>query len=636
MNTHSPNQKKNNSKSFIQIIINDGKWVITGITLLGGILGVVTDAQDALNPYTQSIGIVTILILWGSLELLSGKRKIVGKINNRLYVNTPKIKRRTRFIFIGLILCFLIPTFMNENSTPSGDFTVTKAIIDSLETENKNIQEKLDEIESAYNKLVKSIDDSKWAKEVKKDIKTLINEGKLHLAIDQLTRLKQYEEKQAEEHSKNKAEISYQIGLIKEMLLNYEEAIDEYQEAIEMDSLNISYHGAMGELLYRLGNYSEAKTRFETAYELSLDQYGARDSSLAECLNNLGAIHFAEGNFAEAIPYFLEATTLHKTFHGTENKYLAEVTNNLAYCYLLIGEHSEALKYANQSLKIYSILEGEDSKDVADSYDMLGCIELKRFNYIECSELFAKALNIRENLFGSIHIHPDLALSHNNLGAIKYKLLYLEEAINHYKQALNIREKLYGTCHPSVAETKCNLGLVYLKKKNYEYAKSLIEESLIVRIEVYNDGHPQTGISYFSLGNVAYSAKKYEEALTLCNNSLRIFEKQLGNNHDYIYKNYILLGKIYAGLDESKKGYKYLNNSLEFYTSKYGEISSPVSECYFSFGEFFQLTNEINKSIEMFEKSLNIDQQIFKEKHPKINNTIAKIKELNTAVITLN
>lgn len=122
---------------------------------------------------------------------------------------------------------------------------------------------------------------------------------------EELAKKKKYEEAIVEynaalELNPEQPGIQARAGDTYKKLEKYEEALAAYEKAIELDPANSNFYSNKGDILNKLGKVEEAQEAFEKATEMN-PSGGAQD------LYNLGVTHYNEGRMTEASSFFRKA-----------------------------------------------------------------------------------------------------------------------------------------------------------------------------------------------------------------------------------------------------------------------------------------------------------------------------------------
>ena len=150
-----------------------------------------------------------------------------------------------------------------------------------------------------------------------------------------------------------------EIGELKEIQLDYKEAASYFRQASESvpkgkDLVLAHYLGKWGVASYVWGKYEEAERPLTRSLEIHEKALGKEHSSVATCLNNLGALHRAQGKYAEAQPLFKRALAIVEKALGKDHPDVATVCVNMAKLCKRLGKKDEAKRLEARARKIRS------------------------------------------------------------------------------------------------------------------------------------------------------------------------------------------------------------------------------------------------------------------------------------------
>lgn len=234
--------------------------------------------------------------------------------------------------------------------------------------------------------------------------------------------------------------------------------------------------------LYYLGDYYEAKTQLDTAFNY-YNQSGKIYKQLNDTLNygNLSlfkaGILYDVGNFTEGEIQGINAL---KLFSKIKNKRLIYESNVIiALCLKELNNYEKALEYFRVALNLLDQLENEKFpiekiiKSRIACYNNMGLIYEKTRNYQEAIKLYN--LGLKTKILKQKH--PKLyAMLLNNLAYSKMKSRDLKGVENLLLESLQIRNSLQIL--PGIVASKIKLGEYYLYKKDTSKALIYLKESL--------------------------------------------------------------------------------------------------------------------------------------------------------------
>ena len=114
------------------------------------------------------------------------------------------------------------------------------------------------------------------------------------------------------------ASSAYAQGLIEEGAVNWQDALDHYKRAYDLDA-TLEHQKAYARLCWRMGRWEEAVPLNKDILEQVAAEYGKTGNEYAAALNNLGMIYDNIGRYAEAAPLFKEAVEIMERVLGVEH-----------------------------------------------------------------------------------------------------------------------------------------------------------------------------------------------------------------------------------------------------------------------------------------------------------------------------
>ena len=215
-----------------------------------------------------------------------------------------------------------------------------------------------------------------------------------------------------------------------------DEAIADYQKALEVNPNIAEVHSNLGIALVGRGRVDEAVTHYRKALEINPD-YAANHV-------NLGVALAGRGELDEAIGHYRTALKIDPDFPAAHN--------NLGLALAGRGEGDEAIAHYRRALEI--------NPDFVAAHNNLANALAARGEFDEAIAHFQEALEIK----------PDYAEAHYNLAGVLAYRGQTDEAVGHFRKALEIK--------PDYAEAHCNLGIALASLGQYEEALFHYEKAL--------------------------------------------------------------------------------------------------------------------------------------------------------------
>ena len=254
-----------------------------------------------------------------------------------------------------------------------------------------------------------------------------MEENKKEILLKKLENINEIIKKEANEKN------YFKRGAIYEKLKNYNKAIEDYTNVIELVPECILAYKKRGECNINLKKYKEAIEDYDKAIELNSDK--------AVFYGNRGSAKYSLGNYKEAIEDYDKAIKL----KPGKGRYYNE-RGNTKYS---LGSYKEAIEDYNKAIELNS--------NKAVFYGNRGSAKYSLGNYKEAIEDYDKAIKLK----------PGKGRYYNERGNTKYSLGSYKEAIEDYNKAI---------------ELNSNNAVFYGNRGNAKYRLGEYKES----IEDYN------------------------------------------------------------------------------------------------------------------------------------------------------
>ena len=216
-------------------------------------------------------------------------------------------------------------------------------------------------------------------------------------------------------------------------------AIEEFSDALKLDSSNVNVRNSLGVCYGVQGEYTRAGDEFKAAVELDPREYMA--------IYNLGLVSMLNGEKQDALDFFLKAGTT------AENVY--EIAFQIGRLYLENGKPEKACRYLEQAAQsdpvaggvyrylgeCYASLDRTESAIAAykkalklnpgdaASLSALGCLFDEQGENPEIAIMFCRE---------SVGLSPENGLFRHRLGQLYLKQDQLEEALKEFIEAKNL------------------------------------------------------------------------------------------------------------------------------------------------------------------------------------------------------
>jgi protein O-mannosyl-transferase len=326
----------------------------------------------------------------------------------------------------------------------------------------------------------------------------LFQKGKVEEAIADFQRALQINSDFAEAHD-NLGNALFQKGKM-------DEAIAHFQRALQINPDFADAHNGLGNALLRQGKVDEAIGQYQNALQINPDFVVAH--------YNLGSALFQKGDVDGAMVHFQKALQINPNDPGAHN--------NFGNVLFESGNVDQAVAQYQRALRI--------NPDFADAHNGLGNALLQQGQVAEAVAQYQTALQINPgfaearnglgnallqqgkaeeaiaNYQTALQINPGFAEAHNNLGAALLHQGRVDEAIADFQRALQI--------NPDYAEACYNLGNAFRQKGSLDEAIANYQKALRIK--------PNYAEACYNLGNVFRQKGSLDEAIAYYQKALQI------------------------------------------------------------------------------------------------------------------
>ena len=250
------------------------------------------------------------------------------------------------------------------------------------------------------------------------------------------------------------------------------ELVEYISSSREGELLKADICAVHGRVLSLQCEYELSLSFFEEAKMISRSILGKEHAAVAGSYINLGNVLRKLGDYSEAKEHYMKALVITRKIYGEEHADVVRSCNNLGIIHSDLRRHTKAKEFFDKALIIGKKIYGEEHAEVARSYNNLGNVHSDMEQYGQAREYHEKALTIRRKIYGEEH--AEVAGSYNNLGNVLRNLGQDILAKECHKKALTIRRKIYGESHAKVTESYHNLNLLDVGFRHHYQAKSSI------------------------------------------------------------------------------------------------------------------------------------------------------------------
>ena len=406
-----------------------------------------------------------------------------------------------------------------------------------------------------------------------------------------------------------------------ESQLEYDNARESYEQALSLKPADSRILSKLGNVLYRLGRYQEARQRYESALNIEREKQIENHPVVADILHNLGRIWNALGQEKKAVTeYYEPALTMMSDCYNENHSSLVGILIDLGNAKRALGREEEAVAHDKHVLHIYQAAHHIplSNFDTEDFHSLMKQVKLIA-KFIE-SENPSDAPVTLNNL-GSLLRSLDRGGKH----CFDHRYRYVVKSL--HKKALDIYQSEKGNKEsqdPRIAETLEQLGEALCDFEECENALNCYEKVLGIYKKFYGESHSETARILNRQGEVLGRLFRNEEAVKSYESALRIYQahSDYGRNHLPVAAILNNLGKAYYALGEYKKAIQnYYDLALDIYKEHYNEAPLAVAETLNHLGLAKSALGEYDEAERNYNRALEIYKTHYGESHPLVAET---------------
>lgn len=433
-------------------------------------------------------------------------------------------------------------------------------------------------------------------------------------------------------------ETFYNLGYAYLEFGDYEQALVEFQKALDYEKNHPGLYHGLGLSLIRLKRIEEGLDQLQIG--LSIADTKKTKTWKGEILIRLGEAYkekkqtdIAQTYFQEAITKSLESSYLEGVVEGLyaysklrmENKkgkteeYLttalnyskkadyqvgvAKVATLLASLALSNDQKNIALEFYQQALAAYMDLENVPGQ--AHIFNLIAQVREQQGNFDEAIKYYQESLLLHRQINHQEGKSRDLG----NIGLLYYVKGDLDQALIYYQGALAVYEETGDQQKKSIILG--NIGLIYLDKQEVDKSLVSLQNAVILDRRIsFKEGEAlhlaHIGKAYLKKRNPQKARESFEKSLTL----YRDLKDIAGEARQLSY-----LAQYYITVNNNSKALKYHLDSLATF-QKAADAEGEAAQMS-KIGTLYRNMGEMNKSLKYLNKSLKIFENLHQQTHRK-------------------
>ncbi|VEU35770.1 unnamed protein product [Pseudo-nitzschia multistriata] len=252
----------------------------------------------------------------------------------------------------------------------------------------------------------------------------------------------------------------FHIGLVYAALCNYDEAMSNLRDALDIQSKLLGMeHPATFRTRREIGNLhavydSEIKSAFEEYNNIIVAQkriHGEKHPYVAETLHSIGCAQARQGNLSDALRTLEDCYNMRLPFLGMDHPQQASTLHEIAKIQLKRGRLKKAIHIIDASLNIRVESLSDHHIDVALTMTTKASCLVAKGNFVDANKLFQEALPVAKTAVGCMH--PSIAWIQVQIGVMNLRKCDFDRAMIAVKSAIEIYSNSnLDQDHPGIKE----------------------------------------------------------------------------------------------------------------------------------------------------------------------------------------
>ena len=252
-------------------------------------------------------------------------------------------------------------------------------------------------------------------------------------------------------------ELLLKLGLYDKAEVLYTAVLEE--TANDKERGDIFYQ--LGRIKNKQGDYEKAISFYEKELEIDQKAFSTNPIALAYTYNNIGAVYDNMKDYTQARLCYEKALEIYQKHLPPDHPDLAAAYNNIGLLYSNIKQDTKAVSFYEKALEIKEKSLPSNHPLLAVSYNNIASVYYNMKDYSKSLKFYERTLDIEQRTLPANH--PDLATTYNNIAATCEKMKEYSQALSFYERALSIKKMILPSDHPNLKETQEDID--YVKKK---------------------------------------------------------------------------------------------------------------------------------------------------------------------------
>jgi serine/threonine-protein kinase len=291
-------------------------------------------------------------------------------------------------------------------------------------------------------------------------------------------------------------------------------------ELVDQPEAQAEIFTVIGRMYRRLGMYDKAQRQLERALTTGRAAFGPAHASVAQTLNDLGALAAEKGDYKTAAASLESALSIRRRIYGPEHTKVADTLAELGRIYQDQGLNERAEPVHREALAIRRKALGDEHGETAVSFSDLASVLRLKGDLEGAEALLRQSLAVNRKTRGDSHAMTATTL--HDVALVTAAKGDIAAAESLFRRAMDVHRKALGESHPLVAVTLNSLSRILRDQGRYDEAAAALEAALAIARPALGSEHQLMAIYTINLASVQLARKQPEAAEALVREGLRI------------------------------------------------------------------------------------------------------------------
>lgn len=440
---------------------------------------------------------------------------------------------------------------------------------------------------------------------------------------EQLTRITESIRQQIQHGS-----TSMSLGHLLFRLGEYDNAKKIYDNILASTSANdirsrYQLYNVLGSLAYAKSEYSTALSYFQKILDMCPLPDDCKHFDFTDVYNNMAMVHHTTGNYVTASEYYEIIAEIREGSPTPDILKLGQVYNNIAVVNNAAGRHRIALEYFRKSLDIFESSLPPAHPDLAFLYNNIGMINDTMGERNTALQYFEKALQVQKKSLPSNHL--SLVGTLNNLGSVKYWLAQYQTAVEHYQNALHILQTVGSSNQSELPSIHNNIAQLYKTLSKYDQALPHYFEAIKIQKTISQSNDPKLAVFYVNIAMLYRLMGDYLNAIKYLEKAQQIQKASLPANHPEFVRTLHSLGIVYQAKKENHNALSYYGEALAIQKVAFPATHPDLASIYNNMADIESSLGHGDAALNYLNEVLSIQKAHFPPSHPEIGRTFASM-----------